>query len=364
MNKIEEFLIGQEAKNTVTVYKSHLKHYYTTLNLDWDNPDSYFDNGRDYEEDFKDYAYKIKDFSPCTRSARLNCVKIFLEENDIVLSKKILKKTTRKVKHRPITIDEIPKPRELKSILSHGTAKDRALFLLLSSSGIRINEALSLEPDDIKWDYDPMRVYIRAETTKNNIPRIAFISNECKEALMEWLKERNDWLRVAVKRTKKIYRKDGNDTRIFPFQYNVAIVSWHRLLRKSKYIEKDKSTGRHRFHIHVLRKYFITRLKQDVKEAIVEKIAGHEGYLAGAYNKLTVEELEEGYKKGVKNLLIFQTESEDVSDIREQLKEKDTMIQKQQGQIEKLLQAQQAMELKMDIIENRLELEKLKNGKK
>ena len=140
MNKIEEFLSMQETKKTKYIYKSHLKMFYKTMELNWDDPDTYFKNGRDYGQDFFDYAQKIKNYAPLTRAARLNTLKIFLEENDITISRKTLRKTTRKITARPITIDEIPKPEELKSILSHGTVKDKALFLTLAHSGMRIGE--------------------------------------------------------------------------------------------------------------------------------------------------------------------------------------------------------------------------------
>lgn len=102
----------------------------------------------------------------------------------------------------------------------------------------------------------------------------------------------------------------------------------------------------------------MTRLKQDVRADIVEKIAGHEGYLSGAYDKLTTEELEQGYKKGVNNLLIFETSSnESIKKLDDRIKEKDKTVNEMK---------QQMQDMRIQIIELQLALgkEKEKNGKK
>jgi len=328
MNIIENFLASFEKKNTIKNYRSHLNIYFEFIGS---KPDDYFNSGREYEQDFIDFAHNIRDKSPCTRAARLNAIKQFLEENDILLSRKTLKKTTMRIKNRARSLDVIPKNEELKQILSHGTAKDRALFLMCASSGMRIQEeVLQLEIDDIpslksiengKQPEFPIKVYVRQEISKNDIPRICFISQECWHELIEWMKERTDYLEQAVR--KSPYKKNPDDKRIFPHNYVTASKCWNRLLRKSGFDEKDKTTGWYRMHIYTLRKFFETRMSvAGVPEAMYQQLEGHEGYLNGVYKRYTEQELAETYLKGEKNLLIFETSSDErINHLDEQLKE-------------------------------------------
>jgi len=327
MNKIEEFLSECDTKSTRKNYTSHLKHFFTTINTD---PATYFDNERNYDDDIMSYWQGLSKYAPCTRIARISCVKLLFEENDINLSTKTKKKLKRKTRRsKPITLDVIPTNQELKQILQRAEMKARALFLIASSSGMRINEILQLEPDDIDLNSDPVKIYIRAETTKTKRARLTFMSNEAKEALLEWLKERDNYLHSAVAKTGAITGKTLDDPTIFCFAYGTALKIWHRLLEQSGFNQRDKQTGVHRMHEHVLRKFFETRMSYaGIPEAIYQQLEGHEGYLNGSYKRFTDQELAESYKKGVKNLLVFETQSDErLNDLDEQLKEKDKEIQ-------------------------------------
>ncbi len=345
MKVVENFLDNYEKKNSIKCHRLNLKYYFNFIGIE---PDEYFNDNRDNNQDFIDYAQSIKHLAPYTRSSRLSTVKLFFDENDVTLSTKTLKKTTSKIRNRVQTIDNIPRPEEFKQILSHGTAKDRALFLFAATSGCRINEILSLEMADIpslkKYENRqeiefPIKIYIRAEISKNDAPRVTFISKECWEALLEWMKERPLYLETAIKRTNKKYNKTIDDNRLFPFCYTTAFEGWHRLLKKAGYHEKDRTTGIVRMHIHVLRAYFKNRLiTANVQERLIEKLMGHIGYVGGAYDKFSVHELADAYKKGEKELLVFETSTDErLNEFQEQLSEKDNEIQELRNQMQKLM---------------------------
>jgi hypothetical protein len=113
---------------------------------------------------------------------------------------------------------------------------------------------------------------------------------------------------------------------------------WRRLLKKSGFDERDKSTKYHRMHFHTLRKFFETRMSvAGVPEAIIQQLQGHTGYLNGSYKRYTDRELSEAYKKGMKDLLIFSRETKDVKEIRDQLAEKDKQIQELKDQMQMLM---------------------------
>ncbi len=335
MNKIEEFVADIEKANTVRAYRQHINSYFSILKTD---PEKYFDNGRDYNQDFLEFARAIHDLSPCTRAARLNVVKLFLEENDVPVSRKILKKTIKRIRAKPLTHDTIPTNTELKAILQHGTIKDRSLFLFTATSGMRVDEALKLELEDIDLTHDPVKIRIRGEIAKNGSPRISFISSEAKESLLEWLKVRDDYLRQACAKTINspfAHQKDANDKTIFCFSYHTALRMWTRLITKSGYNQRDRSTGRYIIHIHSLRKWFETRMSMaGIPEAIYQQLEGHEGYMNGSYKRYTDQEFAEYYQKGVKSLLLFEKESTDVTDIKILLQEKDLEIKDLKQQLD------------------------------
>ena len=270
-----------------------------------------------------------RDTPPLSIKNAMSSVKVFLEENDVTIPKRTWKNLRNKMKGtRPLTIDLIPKPNELKRILQHATAKERAIFLISSSSGMRIDEVLQLIPDDIDMDNNPVKINIRGTTTKSGNPRLAFISNEAKEALDEWLKVRDDYLLTSYRRSRNKISKDGRklfvverrNERLFPFTYAPTRKAWINLILKSGFDKKDPTTKRYRTHIHVLRKYFRTRMALEIPVDVVEALMGHEGYLTQAYRQYSEDQLGELYNKAVHNVNVYEIQP-DLSGVHEELEE-------------------------------------------
>jgi len=332
MNKIDEFLVGQDNPNTKKNYRSRLTIYFKTIKAD---PETYFDEGRDYNQDMLTFLGGINGFKGVSKKLMLNTVKAFLDENEVVLSKKVKKLLKAKIKRsKPATLDIVPSPKELKEILQHGETKARALFLLLSSSGMRVNEALSLTKEDIDFDYDPPKIYIRGETTKMSQSRIAFMSYEAKEVILAWMKEREDYLKQAVK--KSIKHKSMKDDTIFPFCYKTAENVWRRLLIKSGYDDKDKSSGWYRRHIHTLRKYFRIYSSPKATKDVSELLMGHADSLGDVYREHYPEsKLAEMYKKAMPDLSVYSVSSdESIKRLDEELQQKDKEIHELKQQLD------------------------------
>ncbi|MCK5112543.1 MAG: site-specific integrase [Thermoplasmatales archaeon] len=312
MNTIQEFVSGYEKANTKRSYEQRLKDYFQTIKT---KPDHYFDGNRDYTNDLWKYWQSLADKTSCTRNAHIVTVKLFLEENDIMIQRKVWNKIKRHKKNIPSTIDVVPTVRELKQLLQFADVKARALFLLCATSGCRITEAISLTSEDIILDKQPAKIIICASVAKNDTPRITFIIDEAKDALRAWLQIRDDWLEQIVEKCNNKNRdskwhKDKNDNTIFPFNYPTAWKMWKRLLEKSKLNSRDPQTKIHEMTVHSLRKFFMNRLSgAGVPDRYVEKLAGHEGYLGNAYRRITEEELKEYYKKGMIALLVFESQS-------------------------------------------------------
>jgi integrase len=325
---LAKWLATYTQKNTRNIYKSSARHFLTCIyGGELDRPDTKYEKlsekfisecnarKRDYFKDLQDFGVYIGKRPPKTIQTYIYGVKSFIEYSlNIEIPKKqmkVLKKKLPKGKRARTEDGNLTRPR-LRNILTHCDDKGKALFLTLASSGIRIGEALQLQPYDIDWTNDPVKVRVRGEITKEGDAYYSFISSEAKEALNEWLKVKDSYLQSAINKGRGLRKlgngkgkKDINDTRLFPFSMGVANSMWMTAVRKAKLDIRDKSTNRFKFHIHILRKFFQSQMKYaNVPEDLVEALIGHSGYLDDAYRRYSFEQIKEKYKQGEPYLLI------------------------------------------------------------
>jgi hypothetical protein len=245
----------------------------------------------------------------------------------------------------------------IRTILQHIDTKGRALILVLASSGMRINEALSVSLDDVDFTSKPVCITVRGETAKNGDNRITFISAEAAQAVNEWLKIRGDYIKAAANKNNGLVmsgrgkpKTDEDDGRLFPFSDQNASILWNNALTKAGLFSRDKSTHRKQLHYHQLRKFFISQLSLIVSKEIGETLAGHEGYLTGAYRRYTKKQLAEEYLKG-QHLLTIQAPKE----LQEMESEFKAKIQTHEGILTNIVK---------ENIELKKEIENLKTGQK
>jgi integrase len=351
MNTINDFLKGRE-KRTQQNYGWILNQYFKELQQ---NPDTYFNQKRDYKKDITDWWDQHIDEVPKTRNTKLSILHNFFEHNEIIFPKKFWIGLRRKKKgSRAATLDRVPTPTEFKNMLLHGDIKDKALFLFLSTSGMRIDECLKVTIPMVDLKHDPVMIKLPGTITKTGDPRITFISNEAKYYLLSWLKTREKYIKSAIRKTKHLCDKKSDDNRVFPFSYDVARTRWNYLLKKIDLSDKDPATNRYIIHIHCLRKLFMSQMKLEVPTVIPEALAGHEEYLDEAYRRFTQDQLAEYYKKAEAKLTILESQP-DLSGINESLKEKDE-------EIAQLKEKAKLQEMRLDIMA--LKLEGMMNGKK
>ena len=323
MGKIEEFLKNFESKSTISTYRYALKNFFKIIGV---SADEYFEKKRNYEEDVRTFFNAIKHRPPKTVQLFLSAIRTFLVENNVELSERFWRSLRKRKKgSRALTMDKVPSNAELRRFIAHMPIHGKALFLMLASSGMRIGEALQLKLDDLDLNHEPAKIYIRGEYTKSGNPRIAFISSEAKEAIEEWLKIREQYIKGAVGKSHK-YKKKMEDDRVFPFEDNTAYMIWKNALKKAGFLEKDKSTNRHTIHPHVLRKFFRTKMAQLIPVDIVEALMGHEGYLTEVYRRYSEEDLAKFYKQGEPSILVF-TETNQIIRLRREIDERFKTLQ-------------------------------------
>jgi integrase len=298
----------------------------------------YFSEKRDYEEDIQKFMKSLNGAAPLTIKLKVSNIKTFLLENDIELPQKFWNKINRRIKgSRALTLDRIPTNTELKQLLLHMPIQGKAAYLCLESSGMRIGELLKSNIDDLYLTENPARIQIRGEVTKTGNSRHAFFSREAQEALVEWLKVREEYLKAAVAKSH-LYKKSLEDKRVFPFDPRTAYSIWTKALHKSGLNGKDKSTGREKIHPHVLRKFFRTRLGAVIPVDVIEALMGHERYLTEVYRMYSLEELRKFYLKGESALLIF-TDAAEVTKLRQEVEEHAHKIQKEVDERNRSLQS-------------------------
>ena len=282
---IEDYLekyYGVDSRDTARVY---LKAFFTEMN---ETPDKFIKkNKKEITKVIWDFAKKIEGRPPKTQNCMISFIKKFLVRNKKTIDEvewEDIRNRNNLKRASPITKKKTPTQQDLKKILSYTTGvKSKALFTLLASSGLRIDEALSLTFNDI--DLEKREVEIIDETGKRNISRIAFFTPEAKEQIELWIPERKRMLQrryktssyvreqlknmgYVVKREdiynhkygKPYYRwyvyKDRRelskdeiinmDDRIFPFDYITAQRMWTNLLEKAgkPYNEINKNPRR------------------------------------------------------------------------------------------------------------------------
>jgi len=328
---VDDFLSNFTSSSTIRGYRCHLKCFFDVIGKD---PDAYItdtrrlENGErldvleDYERDVKKFwKWMIKQgLSPKTISNGVGCLRVFFKQYRIQLDEVVWENMRRRGPGcKPIT-EEMPLTRDmLKKLLIHGDSKAKSLFLVMSSSGMRVAEVVQLKLCDVDFESKPTKIFVRYDTTtrsvKNKSGRITFISDEAKEALLEWLKQRDNALLLSTKRTNfPGINKNADDDRIFPWRTSNVRKLWNNLLEKADLDGKDTLTDRRLVHPHSLRKYFRTQMSRQNRD-IAEVLMGHEGYL-GTYRQFTEEELKEEYLEGMKYLYVFQT-STDSAKIKE-----------------------------------------------
>jgi len=330
-NRWEAFIRTYTSQSTIRTYKASIKKFFrhiyqeqfTTLE---EAAEKYFAEDRDHQEDITSFFIAIKDSPPKSVTTYLAAVKAFLIENDIELKQKFWRKLKRRKKgSRALTQDTVPSNKQLRQIFTHMRAKGKALFLVLSSSGMRIGETLQLQLDDLDLDSKPAKIHIQGAYTKSGNPRTAFISSEATETLTSWLKIRDKSLKAAIGRSRG-HKPKEDDNRVFSFTKINAYAIWNNALDKAGLNGRDKTTDRRKFHPHVLRKFFRSQLGTVIPVDVVEALMGHEGYLTQVYRRYSLEQLGEFYLKGEATLSVF-TEMEEVSKLRKEVKERNKILQ-------------------------------------
>jgi integrase len=313
----------------------------------------YLAEERDYLNDLIGFIGNMNGKPPATIKIRVTAVKEWLNFHGVEFSQRELKTLRHRIPRAKgaWTVESEYDTEVLKKILAHTDEKGSALLLTLASSGMRIGEALNIKLNDVDLTADPPEIIVRGEYTKSEETRVVFISKEAKAAVDEWLNVRDAYLRAALNKTKgfvkkvKVNPKKETDDRLFPFSDGVVRELWGRALTKAGLDGKDTSTGRLKYRVHGLRKFFRSQLALSCPLDIVEALMGHEGYLTNAYRRYTRKQMGEYYLKAEHHVTVMGTG--DLTEIRETLEDTRAAVKGYKDIITE--QAEEMVDIRRDI---------------
>jgi len=209
--------------------------------------------------------------------------------------------------------DRAPTREEIEIMLQYGSILDRALILFLTASGLRVSTALSLNWGDIDFtsfeDIAKVTVPIKRRmkglkigARVNNSHFVTFLTQEAKEALLEWKKHlERKGVKIKPDTPLFCYLRGG---KIIRYTNRAIGKRYRRLLKRCGLAVK--SVKWHELHLHTLRKYFATMCEiAGVNPSIKDYFMGHvAGYLATSYFRPNLKQLAEEYRKAIPHLSI------------------------------------------------------------
>ena len=142
-------------------------------------------------EDIEAFTEDLQDrgLAPVTVANRLRWVYAFVR---FLIEAKVLGYELLERKIRIKLPDRLPRaidPEDLKRLLTTiDQARDRAMILLLLRTGMRIGELLNTKVHDLDLNNHRILIY---ESDKTGVGRVAYYSDDAREALISWLKIRN-----------------------------------------------------------------------------------------------------------------------------------------------------------------------------
>lgn len=158
--------------------------------------------------------------------------------------------------------------------------RDRAMFLLMLRTGMRIGEMLRSKLSDINLKEQKVLIY---ESLKNNEGRVVYFCNDAKTALKKWIKERDP-------QKFFLFYSQGNNK----FSYGGANMMFKKYLEKAGLSQK-------KYTLHCVRHTFASELlNAGMSLESLQKLLGHSDIeTTRRYARLTDKTLESEYFKAM-----------------------------------------------------------------
>lgn len=229
----------------------------------------------------------------------LSAVKSFYNNFDITLPKSVskIKKANPKKENQNFIERE-----DIKNLLINAPSlRERAIILVMATSGMAIQEIVNLRVGDISIDEEGIGT-ITARRQKSDINFVTFISPEASQSLEHYWEERNRDPDTAVKgRIDFVFVTGNNRSKGKKLSTITEAGHFQRLGEKLGYESNAQCKGRKglvKSRSHALRKFFASTLENaGMPKNKVDFMLGHSvGSTDLAYFKNDIAKLKEMYK--------------------------------------------------------------------
>jgi len=300
---LDSVYVISHSHNTIKAYKTRIRLLRTFLRErhsmdEFDLLDHYEKGDIDILNIFKEFVIYMDKVGKSPRTIRnaLSVGKGYLRHLGIKIDSDDLKQVVKVPKI--VKIRKMPLDKEiLVRLLRNAKPKLHLAITVGVSTGMRIGEIVQLKISDIDFTQNPVKVYLRANTTKTREARECFLTGEAANALKDYLKRFHGWFdgvkdpAILDKQIfATVYRHRG------PFIADSIIKTLQTELREIVRSIPDLNVkdeyGRQTIHLHSLRKYFRTTVGNVVGRDFAEAIMGHSFYL-DTYYQLSEEKKKE-----------------------------------------------------------------------
>jgi integrase len=163
-------------------------------------------------------------------------IKAYFEEfGGIEINDRRFKKRVKQQKR----INYDPEPfthEEIRLLCDTASLEKKLLYMVLKDTGMRLGEAVHLYKEDIDLTVDPIRINIRAETTKTSTARAVYLTSETAPILINKIKKTSDGEKIFA--TNKDHLKAvSNET---------LMMTFYREKIGGVFLEKYSHNGRHK----------------------------------------------------------------------------------------------------------------------
>ena len=201
----------------------------------------------------------------------------------------------------------ILKKEEIREICNVASPKRRMLYLVLSSSTMRITETVMLRKKDFDVKDGKVTIHIKAPYTKTKEARHTFCSQEASELLIPHLETlQNDDLVFGVNEDPSKAKDVEEQT--FALCRRKAKLCDCDVVGHDRCIGKYTSSNHHKFTLHSFRSYSIKTINR-TDFGLGNSLAGH-GYYMKGYDSMDIEEKRALYKQAEPTLSIFTSTKE------------------------------------------------------
>ena len=265
----------------------------------------------------------------------LSIVKSFFKYNKIPVDIDLPKHTFVTFHNRDLNKNDI------RLIVSRSSVRNRALWLMLAESGMRVGTAINMKYEWIKQDFEkqrlPMRINTPSQFMKDHVgERWTFIGEDGFKALQEYLKPRlplkDDDYVFALEKPSKTQQAQHSQ---FTIQ-NVS-VTFGQTVRKLKLDQTTTKGKPAHIRLHGLRKYFRNNCRADWSYR--EFWMGHSIGTDEHYISRNPEDHYPLYAKAYEELRVLEPSKEtqkQLSGLEDKLTEKDREINLLKGELQEI----------------------------